>query len=345
MKKKSRNILIGNLVALLLAAAAVAVTFYWLVFTPQFHPSQKCYIYIDRDDNVDSVFTKIEKVGAPAHSWGLHWMSDYQDYPSQIRTGRYPILPDDDAYHLLSRLLRGYQEPINVTIGSVRTLDRIAGSLGRQLMIDSVEVSDALNDTVLIHSMGFDRTSLYSLFLPDTYEMYWNISLENLMERLQREYQTYWSASRRSRAQQIGLSPLEVSTLASIVEEETANDAEKPVVAGLYMNRLHKHMLLQADPTVKFALQDANRRRILNADLTVDSPYNTYLYPGLPPGPIRVPSKTGLEAVLNYAHHDYIFMCAKEDFSGTHNFAVTLAQHMQNARRYQAALNARNIKR
>ena len=208
-----------------------------------------------------------------------------------------------------------------------------------------MEVAQILADSALIRRMGYDKISLPCLIVPDTYEMYWNITPEALMERLQKEHDTYWNSQRKNQAQSIGLTPEEVVTLASIVEEETANDGEKPMVAGLYMNRLHKKMLLQADPTVKFALQDAGRRRILNSDLKVDSPYNTYLYAGLPPGPIRVPSKIGIEAVLNYARHDYIFMCAKEDFSGTHNFAVTLAQHMQNARRYQAALNARNIRR
>lgn len=345
MRKKKIHIIIGIFLLVLALAAGAAGTFYWLVFTPQFHPAEKSFVYIDRDDTADSVFHKVEIAGNPTHTWGYRWMADYKDYASNIHTGRYAILPEDDAYHLLSRLFRGYQEPLNVTVPSVRTFDRLAGSLGRQLMIDSVEVAQILADSALIRRMGYDKISLPCLIVPDTYEMYWNITPEALMERLQKEHDTYWNSQRKNQAQSIGLTPEEVVTLASIVEEETANDGEKPMVAGLYMNRLHKKMLLQADPTVKFALQDAGRRRILNSDLKVDSPYNTYLYAGLPPGPIRVPSKIGIEAVLNYARHDYIFMCAKEDFSGTHNFAVTLAQHMQNARRYQAALNARNIRR
>ena len=345
MTKKKRYILLSVVLLVLFVAAALAGIFYYLVFTPQFHPAEKAYVFIDRDDTADSVFHKLEVVGKPTHTWGLQWMSDYKDYPNNIHTGRYAIHPEDDAYHLLSRLLRGYQEPLNVTVPSVRTLDRLAGSLGKQLMIDSVEIANILEDSALVQRMGYDKATLPCLIVPDTYEMYWNITPETLMERLQKEHDAYWSNDRRSRAEAIGLSPAEVVTLASIVEEETANDGEKPMVAGLYMNRLHKKMLLQADPTVKFALQAFGIRRVLNSDLSVDSPYNTYLYAGLPPGPIRVPSKVGIESVLNYARHDYIFMCAKEDFSGTHNFAVTLAQHMQNARRYQAALNARNIRR
>jgi len=345
MTKKKTYILLGIVLLILFISGALAGAFYYLVFTPQFHPAERAYVYIDRDDTADSVYHKVELAGNPKHTWGFQWMAEYKDYAANIHTGRYAIEPGDDAYHLLSRLLRGYQQPLNVTVPSVRTFDRLAGSLGRQLMIDSVEVAQILADSALIKRMGYDEISLPCLIVPDTYEMYWNITAEALMERLQKEHDAYWNAQRKSRAEAIGLTPEEVVTLASIVEEETANDGEKPMVAGLYMNRLHKKMLLQADPTVKFALKDSGRRRILNSDLTVDSPYNTYLYAGLPPGPIRVPSKVGIEAVLNYAHHDYIFMCAKEDFSGTHNFAVTLSQHMQNARRYQAALNARGVRR
>jgi len=345
MTKKTKYSILGLALAFLVFALAAAAAFYWLVFMPQFHPQEKAYVYIDRDDNVDSVFVKVKQVGNANHIWGLEWMSEMKDYPSYVKTGRYPIMPDDDAYHLLSRLLRGYQEPLNVTLNSVRTLDRLAGSLGRQLMIDSLEIAQAIADSALIHRMGYDKTSLPSLFVPDTYEMYWNISVEELMERLHKEHDNYWNATRKQQAEKIGLTPLQVVTLASIVEEETANDGEKPQVAGLYMNRLHKGMLLQADPTVKYAIQGMGRHRVLNSDLTVDSPYNTYRYPGLPPGPIRVPSKVGIEAVLKYARHNYIFMCAKEDFSGTHNFAVTLAEHMRNARRYQQALNERRIYR
>ena len=346
MTKKSRNIIIGVslvLLLLLIAGATLGGIFYQLVFRPQFHPSEKTYILIDKDDNIDSIYNKVRQAGNPEHFWGFEWMTDYKHYADNIHTGKYPIYPGDDAYHLLSRLLRGYQEPLNVTVGSVRTLDRLAGSLSKQLMIDSTDIVAYFEDTLLIQRLGYDKATIPALIIPDTYEMYWDITAEQLMERLQKEHDMFWNESRKQQAQAIGLTPLEVTTLASIVEEETNNNEEKPMVAGLYMNRLRKHILLQADPTVKFALQAFGRRRVLNSDLTIDSPYNTYLYPGLPPGPIRVPSKIGIEAVLNYAHHDYIFMCAKEDFSGTHNFAVTLAEHMRNARKYQQALNERKI--
>lgn len=182
------------------------------------------------------------------------------------------------------------------------------------------------------------------MFIPNTYEVYWDMNVEKLLKRMDKEHKAFWNQSRLAKAEEIGLSPLEVSILASIVEEETAVNDEKPTVAGLYINRLKRGIPLQADPTVKFAVGDFTLKRILHKHLETDSPYNTYKVAGLPPGPIRMPSIIGLNSVLNYQKHDYIYMCAKEDFSGRHNFATNLAQHNANARRYQNALNRRGIK-
>ncbi|MCD7816338.1 MAG: endolytic transglycosylase MltG, partial [Bacteroides sp.] len=192
--------------------------------------------------------------------------------------------------------------------------------------------------------IGYSTETLPCLFIPNTYEVYWTMTPEAFVKRMQKEHDRFWNEERKAKAQSIGLTPEEVATLASIVEEETANNAEKPMVAGLYINRLHADMPLQADPTVKFALQDFGLRRILHTHLETDSPYNTYKHTGLPPGPIRIPSIQGIESVLNYTRHNYLYMCAKEDFSGTHNFAATFSQHLANARKYQRELNRRKIK-
>ena len=229
-------------------------------------------------------------------------------------------------------------------VPSVRTVDRLVRAVSRQLMIDSLDIAKLISDSAYCAQMGYTQETLPSLFIPNTYEVYWNMSADAFMKRMQKEHAAFWNNDRLKKAQHIGLTPEEVSTLASIVEEETANGPEKPMVAGLYINRLNKGMLLQADPTVKFGLQEFGLKRILFKHLEVDSPYNTYKHAGLPPGPIRIPSIQGLESVLNYTQHHYIYMCAKEDFSGTHNFAVTAAQHQANARRYQQALNRRKIK-
>ena len=342
MNKKNKKILVGCLLAAILLGIAGIAHIYYYFFAQPFQITDTTYIYIDRDDDVDSVYHKIAEAGNPKQMHGFESLVRYQGY--NIKTGRYAIKPTDNMRYLHRRLSMGYQTPIKLTVGSVRTLDRIARNTARQLMVDSCEIANILNDTAYISKLGFTPETLPALFIPNTYEVYWNMSAEDFMQRMLKEHKAFWNEKRLKQAEAIGLTPIEVATLASIVEEETANQAEKPMVAGLYINRLKKGMLLQADPTVKFSLQEFGLKRILFKHLEVDSPYNTYKYAGLPPGPIRVPSYQGLESVLNYTKHNYIYMCAKEDFSGTHNFAVTSAQHAANARKYQQALNRRGIR-
>ena len=342
MEKKTKKRLIIAILGIILFGIAGVAHIYYYFFAPPFQITETAYIYIDRDDDVDSVYHKIAEVGNPKQMHGFESLVRYQGYT--LKTGRYAINPTDNMRYLHRRLSMGYQTPIKLTIGSVRTLDRMARNVSRQLMIDSTEVANLLNDTAYIRKMGYSKETLPALFIPNTYEVYWDMSAEDFMTRMQKEHKAYWNEKRMKQAEAIGLTPIEVATLASIVEEETANQAEKPMVAGLYINRLKKGMLLQADPTVKFSLQEFGLKRILFRHLEVDSPYNTYKYAGLPPGPIRVPSYQGLESVLNYTKHNYIYMCAKEDFSGTHNFAVTSAQHAANARKYQQALNRKGIR-
>ena len=342
MNKKNKKILVGCLLAAILLGIAGIAHIYYYFFAQPFQITDTTYIYIDRDDDVDSVYHKIIEVGNPKQMHGFESLVRHQGY--NVKTGRYAIKPTDNMRYLHRRLSMGYQTPIKLTVGSVRTLDRIARNTARQLMVDSCEIANILNDTAYISKLGFTPETLPALFIPNTYEVYWNMSSEDFMQRMLKEHKAFWNEKRLKQAEAIGLTPIEVATLASIVEEETANQAEKPMVAGLYINRLKKGMLLQADPTVKFSLQEFGLKRILFKHLEVDSPYYTYKYAGLPPGPIRIPSYQGLESVLNYTKHNYIYMCAKEDFSGTHNFAVTSAQHAANARKYQQALNRRGIR-
>ena len=342
MKKKTRRIIISASLAILLLGIAGIAHIYYYFFAQPFQITETTYIYIDRDDNVDSVYQKIIKTGNPKQMHGFESLVKYKGYTP--KTGRYAIKPTDNMRYLHRRLSMGYQSPVMLTVGSVRTLDRMARNVARQLMIDSTEVARLMADTAYIRSIGYSKETLPALFIPNTYEVYWNLSAEEFMQRMVKENKAFWNDKRMNQAKAIGLTPIEVATLASIVEEETANQNEKPMVAGLYINRIQKGMLLQADPTVKFSLQEFGLKRILYKHLEVDSPYNTYKYAGLPPGPIRVPSYQGLESVLNYTKHNYLYMCAKEDFSGTHNFAVTSAQHAANARRYQQALNRKGIR-
>ncbi|MBR1789648.1 MAG: endolytic transglycosylase MltG [Bacteroidaceae bacterium] len=262
----------------------------------------------------------------------------------KVRSGRYAIRRGDNQLALFRRLRNGQQEPLNLTLPSVRTLPRLAGFLGERLMVDSATFITAFRDSARCAQLGYTPQTLPALFIPNTYEVYWDISLDDFLLRMKRENTAFWTSERDRKAQAMGLTHEEVVTLASIVDEETANNAEKPMIAGMYLKRLSIGMPLQADPTVKFAVGDFSLRRIRGEHLKVESPYNTYRNEGLPPGPIRIPSVAGIDAVLNHVSHDYIYMCAKEDFSGTHNFARTYAEHQQNARRYVRALDERNIK-
>ena len=325
----------------LIGLFALAYYFTMSCFSSQ---QQTQYVYIDEDDNVDSVFAKLQPYGKTHGMYGLRTMVRHTNYSDHIRTGRYAIEPDMSILNVLRRLKNGQQAPLMLTIPESRTMDRLAAVLGKKLMLDSITIIQAVTDSNFCRKWGYTTATIPALFVPNTYEVYWNVSLSALMQRMQREHDAFWNDTRRQAAKAVGLTPNEVVTLASIIDEETAVAAEKPTIAGMYLNRLRRGMLLQADPTVKFALGDFTLRRILNRHLEVESPYNTYKQPGLMPGPIRVPSLQAVEAVLHPAQHDYLYMCAKEDFSGTHNFATTLAEHSQNARRYQQALNQRGIR-
>lgn len=345
VKEKNRFIILGGLLAVfLMLVCFVGIIMYKRVYEPQFQIDKASCLYIDTDDNADSVRCKIQETFHPKSLVGFDFLVDVLEYDTDIQTGCYQFEPNDNMRTVVRRLKAGWQTPVRLVVPSVRTVDKMVEALSRQIMVSKEEIWEVLNDEKFLSRIDYTNETLPALFLPNTYEVYWNTTAKNLIERFQRENEKYWSQDRLNKATALGLSQKEVSTLASIIDEETANDAEKPIVAGLYLNRLKRGMLLQADPTVKFALQDFTLRRILNVHLETDSPYNTYKYAGLPPGPIRIPSLVAIESVLNPQKHDYIYMCAKEDFSGTHNFASTLSQHNVNARRYQQALNKMGIK-
>ncbi len=326
------------------ALLIIGIAAYWLLFSNLSDSNSHSYIYIDRDDTKDSVMYKVEKSVQPKQMEGFKLACQLLRYGSNIRPGCYKVGSSTSAMQLARNLRSGAQSPIMLTIPNVRTTKQLAAKISKQLATDSATFATAFLNEELCKNIGYTTATLPALFIANTYEVYWTITPEQLLERMQKEYKNFWTTARQKKAKAAGLTELEAITLASIVDQETANDAEKPDIAGLYLNRLKKGMLLQADPTVKFALQEFGLRRILNKHLTVDSPYNTYKYKGLPPGPIAIPAQSSIEAVLNHAHNDYLYMCAKEDFSGTHNFAVTYSEHLRNAARYTKALNERNIR-
>ena len=302
------------------------------------------YVYIDDNDNLDSVFVKLEPIASDHGLMAFKMMSRHGGYCDNIRTGRYAISPDQSTIRVFRNLKNGHQEPVRLTIPECRTMDRLAGFLSKKLMMDSVAVSILFSDSSFCAQQGYDTATIACLFIPNTYEVYWNISIENLMKRMKKENENFWNTQRNIKAESLGLTKEQVCTIASIIDEETANNAEKPMIAGMYINRLNAGMPLQADPTIKFALKDFALKRIYHNMLQFNSPYNTYKNIGLPPGPIKIASVAGIDAVLNRTAHDYLYMCAKEDFSGTHNFAKTYQEHLKNAAKYSKALNERGIK-
>lgn len=266
------------------------------------------------------------------------------DLAGTFKPGHYVVEPGMSVTEVARMLQLGMQTPVRVTINNVRIPSQLAGKLARQIDADSATILRALTSEKLAAELGFDSVTLFSMFIPDTYEFYWTVTPEELVRRMKREYDRFWTPERDARRSRSGLSRLEVMTLASIVYEETRKTDEMPRIAGVYINRLRRGIPLQADPTVKYAMQDFGLRRILHRHLKTPSPYNTYVNKGLPPSPICMPGKNAIDAVLNFEHHDYIFFCARPTFDGYHNFARTLREHNANARAYSAELNRRRIK-
>ena len=301
------------------------------------------YIYIDEDDSQDSVIAKIQPFANLIGMTTLNTLIRHSGYSENIRTGRYAIEPGDGPITIFRRLRSGRQTSLNLTIPESRTMDRLAAILSNKLMLDSATIAEALTSQEVCEKLGYDTCTIAAMFVPNTYNVYWNMSIDELLQRMQKEHDRFWKGDREAKAAEMQMTPIEVCTLASIIDEETSNNAEKPMIAGMYLNRLKEGMPLQADPTIKFALKQFELKRIYNKLLNTESPYNTYRNEGLPPGPIKIASIKGIDAVLNYTSHDYLYMCAKEDFSGTHNFARTYQEHLKNADKYTKALNERGI--
>jgi UPF0755 protein len=273
------------------------------------------------------------------------WIANRKKYPAHIKPGRYIVNENINYLNLINLLRSGNQVPVRITFNNVRTLNDLAGKIGGKIEADSSQIITFLSDQNNYINDGFTKENVISVFIPDTYEIFWNTSADGLYKRMLREYKTFWNQTRLNEANEKGLNPIQVGILASIIDDEVVKPEEKPRIAGVYLNRLNRGMPLQACPTIKYALNDFTITRILDEYLKIDSPYNTYIHKGFPPGPIRCPSIEGIEAVLNAEKHDYIFFAAKADFSGYHNFSRTLAEHNRYAAEYQRELDKRKIYR
>lgn len=337
-KKKNSKMLVVCLLLAVVCAMAGAL------FVVPFGGGDTRRIYVDSDDTVDSLMVKVRDASSLVGYAGFRVLAAVDFVDGKPAKGMYEVKPGASIFDVYNRVKKGRQTPVRLVVPSVRTVHELAGRLSQKLEMDSVSLDKALTDETLCGKYGYDSLSIVALFVPDTYEVYWTEDAGKLLERMKKAYDAFWNADRKAKADRMGLTPMEVTTLASIVEEETSNEAEKPMVAGMYYNRLKKGMRLQADPTVKFALRRFELKRVYRDMLMTDSPFNTYRNAGLPPSPIRIPMQKSIDAVLNYTPSDYIYMCANEDFSGTHRFATTYEEHTANAQRYANALNERGIK-
>lgn len=332
-------------VAALAAGAFVAGRYLRDNRLPNFRRTAEIYVY--PGSSSDEVLDEISEAAGVKSRRSLERVFRKKRVAEYLTVGHYTVEPGNSSVYVARMLNNGWQTPVRVTLsGNLRLKGNIAAKVSSQLLVDSASVRRALSDNTLLSRYGFDSINVFALLMPATYEMYWTASAEDFLDRQKEAYDAFWTPGNDAKAEALGLSRLEVSTLASIVDAETNHNEEMPLIAGVYLNRLKLGMPLQADPTVAFCF-DYGVSRILNKHLQVDSPYNTYKYAGLPPGPICVPCRAALEAVLN---PDYggepgrgnLFFCANADFSGTHVFARTLSEHNRNAAAYRRALNARS---
>ncbi len=300
-------------------------------------------IYIPTGSSYEQVMDTLESKLIIKNRKIFVWLANKKRYPSLIKPGRY-VIDKDLTYNSLINLLRsGRQSAVRITFSNVLTLNQIAGKIGKQIEADSSQIVEFLSDDSNYIGDGFKKENIISIFIPNTYEFYWNTDAKELYNKMLKEYRIFWNDQRLSKAKEKGLNPIEVSILASIIDDEVVKNDEKPRIAGVYLNRLRRGIPLQACPTIKFALNDFSITRVLKKYLLVDSPYNTYKHSGFPPGPIGCATIDGIDAVLNAEKHDYIFFAAKADFSGYHNFSRTLAEHNRYASLYQKELDKRKI--
>jgi UPF0755 protein len=309
-------------------------------------PSHKPgHVYIPTGSKSQDIFLILYKDNLIINHKTFEWLAVKKHLSDHIHPGHYVIKKGMNNEDLLRMLIAGRQEPIRLTFNNIRTRDQLAEKISLQIEASESDLHHTLNDEMFLSSLGYTRDNVMTIFLPNTYEFYWNTSSEQFIQRMTKEFNKFWTPEKKEKAAKIGLSPVEVIILASIVDEETDKTEEEPRVAGVYMNRINKHMLLQADPTVRYALGDFTISRILKKHLEIESPYNTYIHAGLPPGPISIPSIAAINAVLNYEKHSYLYFCASDDFNGYHHFSKSLEQHLVYAQQYQKALNKHRILR
>jgi len=346
IKKRLRRIWLISLMFLIVVAISVLIAAYYLLYSPSINTGEQAvrHIYIRTGWGFDETMKMLREEGLLKYPRFFQVLAEHKNYPERVRPGRYKLSGNMSNTDLVALLRSGKQDPVNVIFNNIRSAQQLAGRISKQIEADSLSLITMFLDSAMHKKYGIPGHQLALMFIPNTYEFFWNTSAYGFMERMYREYERFWQGSRDEKLKAINLTRAQAVTLASIIELETRKDDEKARIAGVYMNRLKIGMRLQADPTLVFAHGDFSLRRVLFRHREIDSPYNTYRYAGLPPGPISFPSISSIDAVLNYETHDYLYFAARHDFSGYHNFARTYRQHLVNARLYHQALNERNIR-
>lgn len=339
-----KKILTVLVLLVLLIGGAFAWKFWKEIFGPgvQFAEEQKVLL-VPTGADLEQVLDSLKANGIVTDEQAFRWVAGRKNYADRVKPGRYVLRSGVSLNGLVDKLRSGEQDPVRITFTNIKDLPQLAGKVAAYVEADSTALLDAILSPATAQRYGFTRETIISLFLPNTYEVWWTVKPEELIDRFAKEYKRFWNDDRKRAAQALGMTQSEVSTLASIVQAETGKAEDAPAIAAVYLNRLRIGMPLQADPTLKFALGMDSLNRLLTADMRIDSPYNTYTHTGLPPGPINLPEPRFIDAVLHPAKNDYFYFCAREDLSGYSNFSKTYEQHMVNARRYQKALNERGI--
>jgi len=342
-----KKIIFGIIIIGIVIAGYIGWSKYNIVFTPNVPEKLTDDILeIPTGSDYETIKYILIDKGMLIDTTGFDWIADRMSYrKSNMRSGRFKIQPGWTNRELIGHLRSGKQAPVNVVLNNERLLEEVAGKVAGFIEPDSLSLITLFNNKKELQKLGVDRANLMTLFIPNTYEFFWNQSPADFLARMKMEHEKFWSKNdRKAKAAAQDMSPSEVYTLASIVERESLRNDERPRIAGVYLNRLEKGILLQADPTVVFATGLFDLRRVLNKHLAYDSPYNTYKYAGLPPGPISMASISSIDAVLNPEKHEYIFFVAKGDGTGAHSFAKTMAGHSQNIKVYKKNLRQRGLR-
>ncbi|OWY22265.1 endolytic transglycosylase MltG [Sphingobacteriales bacterium UPWRP_1] len=346
MTQRSKRVILYLFAFLAIAATGVCTFLYLAVFGNNIQKTDKEYreLFIRTGWTFEQVKQELTDSNIIKNAKTFDWVAKRMNYPNKIYPGRYIVKPGMSNRSLVTMLRSGKQTPYNLAINNIRTKEQLVTLVCGKLEADSTELKRILSDTAYLAQYNLSPDKVIAIFIANTYQFNWNTGAETFFKRMKKEFDDFWTDERKQKAEKQGITPFEVITLASIVDEETAQPDEMNKIAGVYYNRLRQKMPLQADPTIKFAVGDFTLRRILTEHLAINSPYNTYKNIGLPPGPIRIPSMAALNAVLNPEEHNYVYFCAREDFSGYHNFAATYEEHLINARKYRDELDRRNIK-